>query len=319
MYSANLLGYFLPVKERSLMGSYFLPSEFNYDGIAGQELFLGYILLFFVLYTWIKLRKEKIKFWFFSSLVFLLLSLGHAIHIYDHTYHFKWLPYSLLYTYVPLLQIGRTPCRFSLMVTLCLIIFSSYGLTRFLNLSNAQDKNLSDLKNFFKGFLIKKGMPLVVATLVCLEFIVLPTILIRVEVPGCYRKIKETEGDFAMLELPAYYSGQGLVGNLYMFYQTVHGKKIVNGYLSRPSYYSRDFLKELSPEGEMAIMGKYNVDHMIVDKEVRNKLSKNNVKYVIVHDAFSQQKEFQELLKPEDSGCLTLKEKLSSVRVFKIF
>lgn len=318
-YSANLVGYFLPAQERSFLGSHFLPSQNDYHGVAGQELFLGYILLFFVLYTLIKLRKEKVKFWFFSSLVFLLLSLGYAIHIYNHSYYFKWLPYNLLYTYVPLLQIGRTPCRFSLMVTLCLIIFSSYGLARFFNLSNTQDKKSSDLKNFFKGFLVRKGMPLVVVMLICLEFIVLPTRLIRVEVPECYQKIKDMPGEFAIFELPAFFHGAGLMANVYMFYQTIHGKKVVDGCLSRASYNSRDFLKEIFPKVEIATVVMYNVDNMIVDREFKNKLAKNNVKYVIVHDAFSQQKEFDELWKAEDSSGLTIKEKDSGVKIFKTF
>jgi len=318
-YSANLVGYFLPVQESSLMGSYFLPSRFNYHGIAGQEFFLGYILIFFVLYTWIKLRKEKIKFWFFSSLVFFVLSLGHALHIYDHSYYFKWLPYNLLYTYIPLLQIGRTPYRFSLMVILCLIILSSYGMARFFKLPNTQDNRVTDLKNFFKGFLIRKGMPLIVVILICLEFIVVPTTLIRVEVPECYQKIKDVPGDFAILELPAFFHGAGLVANVYMFYQLIHGKKVVDGCFSRPSYFSRDFLKELFPEGEMAAIGVYDEERMILDRKFKQKLAKNNVKYVIVHDLFNQPKELQEMLKVEDSSCFTIKEKPSSVKVFKTF
>jgi len=160
IYSANLVGYFLPVKERSLLVGHFLPSRFDYRGVSGGELFLGYVLLFFVVYTWIRFPRKKIEFWLFSSLAFLLLSFGHTIHIFDNSYFFKWLPYNLLYTYVPLFQIGRTPCRFSLMVTLCLIIFSSYGLTRFFRLSTTPDKNLSDVKNFFRGFLVGKECPL---------------------------------------------------------------------------------------------------------------------------------------------------------------
>ncbi|MCJ7578401.1 MAG: hypothetical protein MUO91_08110 [candidate division Zixibacteria bacterium] len=304
-YSANLLGYFLPVKERSLLGSHLLPSQRDYNAVAGGEIFLGYILLFSVLYTWIKLRGKKIKFWFFSSLVFLLLSLGHTLHIYNHSYYSKWLPYNLLYTHVPLLQIGRTPCRFSLMATLCLIIFSSYGLTRFFNLHNTKDKNLSDLKNFFRGFLVRKGMPLVVVMLACSEFIVLPTTLIKVDIPECYKKIKDTQGEFAILELPASFSGVGLIGNVYMFYQTVHEKKIVNGYLTRHSPNSMDFLKELFPE-----------ENITLDSRFRDKLAQSNVKQVIVHE---YQKRLEGTLENEDTSCLVIKEKPSSIKVFQSF
>jgi hypothetical protein len=304
-YSTNLLGYFLPVKERSLLGSHLLFSQRDYNGVAGEEIFLGYILLFFVLYTWIRLRRKKIKFWFFSSLVFLLLSLGHTLHIYNHSYYSKWLPYNLLYTHVPLLQIGRTPCRFSLMVTLCLIVFSSYGLTRFFNLSTPPDKKLSDLKNFFKGFLSRKGIPLVVMTLACLEFIVLPTTLIKVEIPECYQNIKDTPGEFAILEIPASFSGMGIIGNLYMFYQTVHEKKMVDGYLTRHSPNSTDFLQELFPE-----------ENVMLDSTFRDKLAQSNVKQVIFHE---YQRRLEGTLENEDTNCLVIKEKPSSIEVFQVF
>jgi len=302
-YSANLVGYFLPVSERSLWGSSFLPSQHDYLGIAGGELFLGYILLFFVMYTLIKRGKERIKFWFFSSLAFLLLSLGHTIYIYNHSYYFNWLPYNLLYTYVPFLRIGRTPYRFSLMVTLCLIIFSSYGLTRFFNSHYAKDRNLSDLKNFFRSFLVRKGMPLVVVVLICLEFIVVPTTLIQVEVPESYQKIKEMPEEFAILEMPASFFGNSLFANVYLFYQTVHGKKLVDGLLPRPSYHSRDFLKENILKEDMTLDGK-----------LKDKLARNNIKYVIIH-------EFQRLEETinEDTTFLIIKEKPSDIKLFQVF
>jgi hypothetical protein len=305
MYSANLVGYFLPVKERSLLGSSFLPSLHDYQGVAGEELFLGCTLLFLVLYTWIKLRQVRIKFWFFSSLAFLLLSLGQAIHIYNHSYNFKWLPYNLLYTYVPFFQIGRTPYRFSLMVSLCLIIFSSYGLTRLFNLSHTPHKKLSDLKNFLKGFFVRKGMPLVVVVLICLEFIMLPTNLIKVEVPECYQKIKDMQGEFAILEMPASFTGTSFVANVYMFYQTVHEKRVVNGFLTRASYHSRDFLQEILPN-----------ENIKLDSTFIDKLARNNVKLLIIHE---YQKQLQGTLEYEDTSYCVFKEKSSNIAILQSF
>jgi len=306
-YSANLAGYFLPDKERSVLGGHFLPSRLHYHGISGGELFFGYILLFFAIYTWIRFRRKKIGFWLFSSLAFFLLSFGHTIHIFANSYYFKWLPYNLLYTYVPLFRIGRTPCRFSLMVTLCLIIFSSYGLTRFFRLSITQNKNLSDVKNFLRGFLTRKGIPIVVVMLICLEFIVFPTMLIRVGIPECYEKIKNTKEEFAILELPAFCYESSLMCNLYMFYQTFHGKKVVNGYLSRPSNYSKDFLNQiLSQENTTPRKISFEVDTL--------KLAKTNVKYILMHESDKLKQ-----VKIEDPGCLVIEEESSRIKIIQVF
>jgi len=305
MYSSNLMGFLLPVKETSLLGSSFLPSRNNYNGIAGGELFLGYTLLFLVLFTWIKLRQEGIKFWLFGSFAFLVLSMGQAIQIYDHTYQLNWLPYNLLYTYVPLFQMGRTPYRFSLMVSLCLIIFSGYGLARWFSTSKPSYKDILNLKTFLKGFLVRKGMPLVVVGLIGLEFIMLPTTLIRVEIPECYRKLKETPGDFAILEAPASFTGNSMIANVYMYYQTIHGKKVVNGFLTRPSIHSRDFLQEISPR-----------ERMKLDSTTVEKLARNNVKYLLSHE---YQKSLKGTLEFEDTSSCVFSEKSSSIKIYQTF
>jgi hypothetical protein len=307
-YSANLLGYLLPIQERSLLGSHFLPSRWDYHGIAGGELFLGYVLLFFMAYTWIKFPKKKIKLWFFSSMVFLLLSLGHSIHIHGHSYYFKWLPYSLLYTYLPFLQIGRTPCRFSVMVTLCMIIFSSYGLAHFFASRKTQNKIFSDVKNFFRGFLVRKGMPIVIVVLICLEFIVFPTTLIKVGIPECYEEVRNAKEEFAIFELPAFGVRSRLMCNVYLLYQTFHGKKLVNGSLTRPSYNSKDFLNEVFAIQDQAKPG---TDMYAV---VLEKLRERNVKFIIVRELQTPLK-----LKKGDMGSAILEEDPLRIGVFQVF
>lgn len=312
---ANLLGYFMPVKETSLLGHYFLPSRLDYHGISGGEVFLGYVLLFFMVYTWIRLPRERVKFWFLSSLAFMVLSLGQAIQIYDHSYHFKWLPYGVLHTYVPLFHMGRTPCRFSVMVTVCLIIFSSYGLMRFFRDSATQTASLSDVKNFFRDFLVRKGMPVVIVMLVCLEFIVFPTTLIKVEIPECYTKIKNAQEDCAILELPVACSGYSLMCNVRMFYQTFHGKRVVNGYLSRPSYRGKDFLSEILSEEAETVPGKVRFGVNTA------KLAKSNVKYVVVHETEDPRQAIYRPLgeKIQDMGCVVMEEDSSRIKIVQLF
>lgn len=316
--SANLLGYFLPVKEQSLWGSHFLPSLFSYHGIAGGQIFLGYVLLFFVGYTWIRRPPRKAKFWFFSSLAFLLLSLGQAIYLYDHSLHVKWLPYGILRACIPPFQVGRTPGRFSIMVTLCLIVFSSYGLVRFLRHSGSKTVDLSKVRNFLRGFLKRRGTPILLVVLVCLEFIVFPTKLIKVKIPECYDRIRSARGDFAVLDFPHICRGASLACNVRMLYQTYHGKRVVNGYLSRPSYYSMDFLNRVVYERGKTEAGEFQY---AVDME---KLAATNVKYVVMHQMPETELPWPWRDRPpgaggKDLGCSLLWEKSSTIEVIELF
>jgi hypothetical protein len=133
----------------------------------------------------------------------------------------------------------------------------------------------------------------------------LPITLIRVEVPECYRNIKETPGDFAILEVPASFTGNSMIANVYMYYQTIHGKKVVNGFLSRPSIHSRDFLQEISPGEKMKL-----------DSTTVEKLARNNVKYLFVH---AYQRSLKGTLEFEDTSYCVFSEKSSGVEIYQTF
>ena len=312
---ANLLGYFVPVKERSLLGAHFLPSQFKYRGAAGGEVFLGYLLLFLAGYTWVRRPPRNARFWFFSSVAFLLLSLGQAIHVYNQSLHFKWLPYGILRACIPAFQVGRTPCRFSIMVMLSLIVFSSYGMARIFNQSGTKTVDLSKLTNFFRRFLIRRGIPLMMVGLVCLEFIVLPTKLIKVHIPECYDRIRSEPGDFAIIELPHACVGTSLMCNVRMLYQTYHGKRVVNGYLARPSYYSKDFLNQVVSEQERTETGEV---HYTYDTD---RLAASNVKFAVKHETELPWKSVSEppSRKMRAFRCAVIDERPSTIEVVELF
>jgi hypothetical protein len=313
--SANPVGYFLPTKETSLLGGFFLPSYLDYRGIPGNETFLGWVLIFFVFYTWIKTPRHKAKFWFFSGLFFFVLSLGPALQVFGRSYHFSWLPYTILYNCLPILKLGRTPCRFSIMVTLCLIVFSGYGLARIFHYPPVRSARASELATFLRSFLTRRGMPLLVAVLIILEFIVFPTIMIKINIPECYHQMKNAEQNCALLELPTAGKGYSLMFNVRMYYQTCHSKKVVNGYLPRPSRGSRDFLENVLSNDYTAVPGEVRLS---IDTTA---LARNNVKYVIVHEAEQPSQAICRRLGTSifDLGCIVIEEKSSGIKIYRLF
>jgi hypothetical protein len=64
------------------------------------------------------------------------------------------------------------------------------------------------------------------------------------EVPKFYKQIAGDRGEYAILEVPdvVFTRWQSRTYADYMYYQTVHGKKLVNGYVSREPFWANIFL-----------------------------------------------------------------------------
>jgi len=154
-----------------------------------------------------------------------------------------------------------------------------------------------------------------VAVLIVLEFVVFPTTMIKINIPECYHQMKTTERNWAVLELPAASKGYSLMSNVRMYYQTYHAKKVVNGYLSRPSRGSGDFLKNVLLSDYTAVPGEVCIS---IDTAA---LVRNNVKYVIVHEA---EQPSQAIYRPLgtgifDVGCIIMEERSSGIKVYRLF
>jgi hypothetical protein len=149
-------------------------------------------------------------------------------------------------------------------------------------------------------------MPIAIVMLICLEFIVFPIRLINVGIPESYEEMRNVKEEFAVFELPAFCVRSSLMCNIYLFYQTFHGKKLVNGYLTRPSYNSKDFLNQVFAKEKQVKPGS---DLYAVDME---KLLERKVKFVVVRESLTP-------LKKGDMKNLILEEDPQRIKVYKVF
>jgi hypothetical protein len=102
-----------------------------------------------------------------------------------------------------------------------------------------------------------------------------------------YQRIRDTPGDFVVLEVPfGMRSGTDLVGRDYdlMFYQTIHGKRMLGGYLSRVPLAAINYYRS-SPAlmflgNEPAPAGTTFAD---VVKDFASILQRHDVGYIVVH------------------------------------
>lgn len=208
----STLGPYLPIKN---------PSE--------RVLFLGYTVLALSAFALWKLRRDRaVVFWAVTAFLTWLLSLGPVLQVAGKTRFTAFdvavpLPYLLLYK-LPLFNIMRTPARLTVLTMLALSVLVAFGMTYAMRALQNRVEIRPSLRS--------AAFALLAPALILFEFLAVPFPMVP---PGwgvpIYSKIATEPGNFALLELPLRPFGD------YMAYQTVHGKPIIGGYLSRqPDY-----------------------------------------------------------------------------------
>jgi hypothetical protein len=159
--------------------------------------------------------------WVWLTLGFAALSLGPFLHVGGINTHIPG-PWALL-RYVPILGAARTPTRFTVVAALGLAVLLAGALA-------ALGRRFPRLRG-----------RLAVAAGICLAFELspMPRTLYSAEIPSLYRIIAGDPRPVRVLQLPfGIRDGVSSAGNFsarYQYFQTLHGKKLVGGYLSRIS------------------------------------------------------------------------------------
>ena len=231
-FSADLLGFLVPTMHHPLFGS--LVERFRFDYTVGQHLYLGYLALALavagVVWGW---RRRSVKFWLLSTLVFWLLTLGPALRINGHNTGLP-LPFALL-AQLPFFKGNRYPSRYSVMLALSLAVLAGFGLAAILSWIKKRYPSATAF-----GKLLRPAVFMFLAALLLFEHLSVPLPLSDMRVPPVYKAIADTPGDWTLLDVPvAWRNGFRVTGTLdpiimfEQFYQTVHGKRLLAGNISR--------------------------------------------------------------------------------------
>ncbi len=189
--------------------------------------FTGYIALGLAVFCAVRLHSvEVIKPWLWSTLGFFLFSLGPLLHI-GGDFVFSLgpvrfalpLPYIIL-RYLPLVKGARVPARFDIMVALGLAVLVAFALWH--------------LRSHWRR---ADSWTMLIALLVCLEYVRSPYPTAKIEVPVAYEEIALDTRDVVVLDIPlGWRTGWGDTGrslDRQQLYQIVHGKRLVGGFASR--------------------------------------------------------------------------------------
>jgi hypothetical protein len=176
------------------------------------------------------------------------------------------LPYAALLR-LPFYEWGRNPSRLVDTAMFSLAVLSSYGTASLLTHSGT-------LKS-------KIALVAVLVTVIFFEYvIVFPFPVGQTPIPDFYRQLASEAEDYAILDIPF---SPWSASNTNMYYQTVHGKRIVGGFVHRvpagvrpmmsffrrlvsPSAETIDIVSPLSGRDRAAILRHYQIAYVVLHK-----------------------------------------------------
>lgn len=293
--SADLGGYFLPDYTIAEWRGYtLLPNGLNFSNTLREALsgnpyektvFPGTASWVFLLAALLipTIRKSYWP-WIALSLLSFIWTLGPTLFFKGQPYLEGMLPSRFL-NFIPVLNLLRTPTRFSFFIPL------AAGILLAATLAHLSKRSL----------LLSRLTALTVLCWIVLEFV--PTTQALIPKPTFvspfYSAMRQDPSQYGVLNIPADFFGARGGGDIFEYAQTIHEKPIVGGYIARtPKYvlstrnnspfiqavehheYDQDPRLRLSPEGLA---------------DIKNTLESLNLRYVIVHRPLVDRNDWQSL------------------------
>jgi len=186
--------------------------------------FLGYSVIFLSALAVIRYRKNHVWFWLLVSGIFVIMSFGPELKIFNEPTGIV-LPEKIFYDTIPEWDEIRAPARFIVMANLALAVLSSYAVYGL-------------IKNKFSSFKQQLMLTVVIGVVILFEFSMIPFPTFSESIPDIYEEIKNDESKFIVLSAPIGGTGDyGLMSEpRILYHQTHHENPIYGGYESRITY-----------------------------------------------------------------------------------
>jgi len=190
------------------------------------EAYLGWLLLGMTAVGVTVFRTSASTRWAGIAAVLLLLSMGPTLHIGGSRVLPGWMPYRWLYELVPYFNLARTPTRLVVGAQWALAIVATFAI----------DGWTSAMRNAVGTHWrrwITAAATVVATVAIGLEFASSPIALMPMDVPPVYAEVVADDNIRVICDLPIRQKLQ--ISNWYMYWQTYHGRRAVNGYFTHHS------------------------------------------------------------------------------------
>jgi hypothetical protein len=285
-FSSDLLGLVVPAATHPLLGAWPALRDFAARLVGGGSLrentvYLGLIPLFLAVWAVKRGRRARVLPWAWLALTAAVLSLGPTLKVAG--YATGWpMPYALAQR-LPFYQWGRIPGRFNETIVLALAVLVGYAWVSLSASLHGRGQTTDDPKRSPPGagrWGVWLGGVLLVT--IGLEYLaVWPFPTKSAAVPNLFRDWARDRGDFAVLDLPQWPLWEREASNYAMFDQTVHGHKIVGGYVWRLPQHREGAMKAfqelLWPDGLADVIQRRR------GAEAVPLLNQYGIRYVVIH------------------------------------
>jgi len=271
-HQTDLLAYVFPNHNLSLWGR--VASRLGKINTQDRVPFLGYTAIILAFYGMMK-NWRSTRFWVLVAMVYLALALGPQLRFYNRVYPQVPMPYRLVGDLF-FIRVLRMPNRFNVFLGLPFGMLAALGVRALL-----QGRRFGQKPVLLIGTL---------GVLILGEYCLVPYRTLRPVVPVWYKQLAAREPDhFAVLDVPMaprYYDKR------YILYQTVHGKPMLEGHVSRlpreafTFLNSTPFLKKLHKSNEMVM----DSDRESITGQL-GPLAEAGVRYIILHKYFAEPKQ----------------------------
>ena len=266
----DLLSFFIPNQRHPLFGPHFA-NYYEEIGFTTKRLaYLGYVSLSLAVGGIITARRET-RFWLLSGLVFFVLSLGLQITFRGSTLHTFHLPWA-----VPIIRLLRHPFRLNVLLFFSLAVLVGFGGRWLYDWVTLRSKPLAYL-----------ALALV-ASLLLFEYLVYSFPTTQPSYSPFLHQLAQEEGNFAVADFPM---GRKMA-KYYLFCQTIHGKKIVDGVVSRTPDDAYAFVDSNPLLGPLRAGTAPDPDLDIEEQFAA--LDAQGIRYVIVHKHFLNSKKMED-------------------------
>ncbi len=214
IFSAELISFFVPSAQQPILGA----AANALTNANTSYAFIGYAVLALAAIGFYFYRATHgARLWLGFVFIFAVLMLGPTLIVNAQNTNIP-LPFALLRA-IPVVNANRYPVRFNVMLMLALVPLVALGAARVLQMR--------------RGGFVLAGLIVFSA----FEQLVAPIPLADLRVPAAYQIIRDTPGDFAILDLPIGWRGSitmnGKLDDKAQFYQTDHHKRLLGGITSR--------------------------------------------------------------------------------------
>lgn len=259
IYSADVQSLFVP-GPYSLYAKQTISVWQSWTGYWESNSYPGYILLAVVAFVlWHRRRSMQVWFWAGTAAIFGILSMGPYLHVGGITHRSIPLPY-IFFMKLPIVSLGGVATRFFSFAFFALLILLAVGI--------------ADLPNRFRH---GRMLAWIVFALIAVELFPAPIETSDIVVPRFYEQMAQDAERYSIIDV-SYDPPKTL------YYQTIHHKPLIDGYTSRPTVATQQFMKN-TPVLSDLFDEQYRYQYVSPPKDGKEILRQLNIKYILIPTA----------------------------------